>query len=120
MAPELVQLSAHQVDALAAQAQRLGPAALVRAIERFGEVLTELRHAPDPRVLVEVALVQLTSVPPATGDDIAPLAPRVTPLERALAAGSAAPAAPVDPTTGRTQLGGRARRAAESATPTTT
>src|SRR4029079_14870978 len=37
MAPELVQLSTHQVDTLAAQAQRLGPAALVRAIERLGE-----------------------------------------------------------------------------------
>ena len=48
MAPELVQLSSHQVDALAAQAQRLGPAALVRAIERLGEILVELRHAPDP------------------------------------------------------------------------
>ena len=38
----------------------LGPAALVRAIERLGEILVEMRHAPDPRVLVEVALVQLT------------------------------------------------------------
>ena len=71
----------------------LGPAALVRAIERLGEILVELRHAPDPRVLVEVALVQLTSVPDAsTSDDIGPLAARVTALEQALAAG-AAPAA---------------------------
>ena len=88
MAPELVQLSSHQVDALAAQAQRLGPAALVRAIERLGEILVELRHAPDPRVLVEVALVQLTTAPPAaSGDDIGPLAARVAALEQALAAG---------------------------------
>ena len=78
MAPELVQLSPAQVDALAAQAQRLGPAALVRAIERLGEILVELRHAPDPRVLVEVALVQLASPAPASGGDIAPLAARVT------------------------------------------
>jgi DNA polymerase III subunit gamma/tau len=117
MAPELVQLSSRQVEALAAQARRLGPAALVRAIERLGEILTELRHAPDPRVLVEVALVQLTSVPPAAGDDLAPLAARVATLEQALAAGKApAAAAPVDPATGRTELGGRARRAAADTT----
>jgi DNA polymerase-3 subunit gamma/tau len=120
MAPELVPLSSHQVDALAAQAQRLGPAALVRAIERLGEILVELRHAPDPRVLVEVALVQLTSVPAATtSDDIGPLAARVSALEQALAEGrvpAAAPAAPKDPTTGRTALGGRAARAVADAT----
>jgi DNA polymerase III subunit gamma/tau len=121
MAPELVQLSAHQVDVLAAQAQRLGPAALVRAIERLGEILTELRHAPDPRVLVEVALVQLASAPSAAAaDDIAPLAARVAALEQALATGhvpTPPAAAPVDPTTGRTQLGGRARRAADASGP---
>jgi len=111
MAPELVQLSAHQVDELAAQAQRLGPAALVRAIERLGEVLVELRHAPDPRVLVEVALVQLTIAPLVGGDDIGALAARVAKLEQAAAERPAPVAAPVDPATGRTALGGRARRA---------
>ena len=112
MAPELVQLSAHQVDELAAQAQRLGPAALVRAIERLGEILVELRHAPDPRVLVEVALVQLTTAPPAAGDDIGALAARV---DQARAGRRRAVRRPpprrVDPATGRTALGGRARRA---------
>ena len=47
MAPELVQLAAHQVDELAAQAQRLGPAALVqahRAVRRDPR-----RAAPRPR-----------------------------------------------------------------------
>src|SRR5215203_4477065 len=88
MAPELVPLPSQQVDVLAAQAQRLGAAALVRAIERLGEILVELRHAPDPRVLVEVALVQLASAPPsANADDIAPLAARVAVLEQALATG---------------------------------
>jgi DNA polymerase-3 subunit gamma/tau len=119
MAPELVQLSHHQVDELAAQAQRLGPAGLVRGIERLGEILVELRHAPDPRVLVEVALVQMTTQPAAAADDVVALAARVTKLEQAVAAGApAAPPAPVaprDPATGRAQLGGRARRAAASA-----
>ncbi len=88
MAPELVQLSQHQVDELAAQARRLGPARIVRGIERLGEILVELRHAPDPRVLVEVALVQLCSDSGATGDDVGALAARVTQLEQAVAAGA--------------------------------
>ncbi len=120
MAPELVQLSAHQVDELAAQAQRLGPAALVRGIERLGEILVELRHAPDPRVLVEVAIVQLTAQPAADAEDLGALAARVAKLEQAVAAApgaSAAVPAPLDPATGRTALGGRARRDATAPTP---
>ena len=112
MAPGLVPRSSS--DALAAQAQRLGPAALVRAIERLGEILVELRHAPDPRVLVEVALVQLAAPSATSGDDVGALAARVSALEQALASGHVpAPSAPapVDPVTGRTRLGGRARRA---------
>lgn len=117
MAPELVQLSAPQVDQLAAAAQRLGPAGLVRGIEKLGEILVELRHAPDPRVLVEVALVQLTSEPPAAADDVVALASRVARLEQAAAAAPAGVApsrAPIDPSTGRTALGGRARRGADA------
>ena len=120
MAPELVQLSHHQVDELAAQAQRLGPAGLVRGIERLGEILVELRHAPDPRVLVEVALVQLTAEPAAAADDVVALAARVAKLEQAAASGPSAPAAappPRDPATGRAELGGRARRAAATGAP---
>ena len=122
MAPDLVQLPSNEVDALAAQSQRLGAPALVAAIEKLGQILVELRHAPDPRVLVEVALVQLTrpaadvgAGPSAgAGDDTGGLAARVAKLEQALASGAFSPAAaaPVDPTTGRARLGGRAQRAA--------
>jgi DNA polymerase-3 subunit gamma/tau len=91
----------------------------VRGIERLGEILVELRHAPDPRVLVEVALVQLTTQPAAAADDVVALAARVSKLEQARAAGAPAaapaPGAPRDPATGRAQLGGRARRAAATA-----
>ncbi|MET0145431.1 MAG: DNA polymerase III subunit gamma/tau [Ilumatobacteraceae bacterium] len=119
MAPELVQLATHQVDELAAQAQRLGPAALVRGIERLGEILVELRHAPDPRVLVEVVIVQLTAQPAADSEDLGALAARVSKLEQAAASGTLAAAAPapVDPATGRTTLGGRARRDVTAPTP---
>ena len=85
MAPDLVQLPADAAEALAAQAQRLGAPALVAAIERLGEILVELRHSPDPRVLIEVALVQLCRQR-ESGDDLAGLAARVAKLERAAAA----------------------------------
>ncbi|MGH9133624.1 MAG: DNA polymerase III subunit gamma/tau, partial [Ilumatobacteraceae bacterium] len=107
MAPELVQLPQHRVDQVAAQSQQLGAAALVRAIERLGTALVDMRHAPDPRILVEVALVQLTHDEAA--GDIGALTARIERLEQAGRAGGAAattgqPAAnpaPVDPGTGR-------------------
>jgi DNA polymerase-3 subunit gamma/tau len=115
MAPELVQLPQHRVDQIAASAQRVGAASLVRAIERLGAMLVELRHAPDPRVLVEVALVQLTHE--TAGGDVAALEARVERLEQAARTAPAAPggaSSPVDPATGRAVLGGRARRAPAS------
>jgi len=112
MAPELVQVPSNRLDALAAQSQRLGAAGLVRGIELLGASLAEMRHAPDPRVLLDVATVQLTA--DSAGGDTAALLQRLERLERQVAAGAAAPpvekpAAPRDPATGRAALGGRAR-----------
>jgi DNA polymerase-3 subunit gamma/tau len=115
MAPELVQLPQHRVDEVAAQSQQLGAGALVRAIETLGSALVDMRHAPDPRILVEVALVQLTHADAA--GDIGALAARIERLEQAMKtsggmAGAGHPsggAAPVDPGTGRAVLGGRAK-----------
>ena len=112
MAPELVQLPAQRADEVSALAQRLGAAAIVRAMERLGEVLVEMRHAPDPRVLLEVALVQLTHE--ASSVDVAVLLERIERLEHQVASGlqpAVAPRpVPIDPATGRAALGGRARR----------
>lgn len=123
MAPELVQLPSDRVAALTEQSQRLGAAGLVRGIEHLGEALTEMRHAPDPRVLLDVAIVKLTSDAAASGDGgaaVGALAARVAKLEKQLAEGvpaaaapAAAPAAaepPRDAATGRAKLGGRVRR----------
>ena len=115
MAPELVQVPSNRLDALASQAQRLGAAGLVRGIEFLGAALSEMRHAPDPRVLLDVATVQLTA--DSVGGDTAALLQRLERLERQVAAGVAAPVeqkapAPVDPSTGRAALGGRARASA--------
>jgi DNA polymerase-3 subunit gamma/tau len=122
MAPELVQVPSNRLDALAAQAQRLGAAGLVRGIELLGAGLAEMRHAPDPRVLLDVATVQLTA--DSVSGDTAALLQRIERLERQVAAGVAAPAVekppvPRDPATGRAALGGRARAGAEApSTPT--
>ncbi len=113
MAPELVQVPSNRLDALAAQAQRLGAAGLVRGIELLGAALSEMRHAPDPRVLLDVATVQLTA--DDVGGDTVALLQRIERLERQVAAGAvttpaeAKAPAPVDPSTGRAALGGRAR-----------
>ncbi len=124
MAPELVQVPSNRLDALAAQAQRLGAAGLVRGIELLGSALTEMRQAPDPRVLLDVATVQLTA--DSVGGDTAALLQRIERLERQVAAGAVATPqeptapAPIDPATGRAALGGRARAAtppAPAATP---
>jgi DNA polymerase-3 subunit gamma/tau len=112
MAPELVQIPSNRLDSLAASAQRLGPAGLVRGIELLGSALAEMRHAPDPRVLLDVATVQLTA--DDLGGDTAALLQRIERLERQLANGVPAPEethspVPRDPATGRAALGGRAR-----------
>ncbi|MFM8267698.1 MAG: DNA polymerase III subunit gamma/tau [Ilumatobacteraceae bacterium] len=112
MAPELVQLPAARAAEVSELARRLGAAATVRAMERLGVMLLEMRHAPDQRLLLEVALVQLTHE--ASSVDVAVLLDRVERLEQQVASGVAAQPAsrpdPVDPVTGRTVLGGRARR----------
>jgi DNA polymerase-3 subunit gamma/tau len=123
MAPELVQLPERRAIEVADQATRLGAAATVRAMERLGEMLVEMRHAPDQRLLLEVALVQLTHG--ATGHDTAGLVARLEKLEKAVASGAVAPAAapvraaPIDPATGRVALGGRARTSAPATPPPT-
>ena len=115
MAPELVQLPTQRAAEVAALASRLGAASTVRAMERLGEMLVEMRHAPDPRLLLEVALVQLSH--PAASNDLSVLLERVARLEQQVAAGPPASArpAPVDPATGRAALGGRARAVAAPA-----
>ncbi|MFW2335963.1 DNA polymerase III subunit gamma/tau [Ilumatobacter sp.] len=117
LAPELVVLPSDRIDTIADQAQQLGAAAIVRAIERLGSALVDMRHAPDPRILVEVALVQLTH--DGTGTDHDALVSRIERLETTVkqlrTQGAAASAVPKDPTTGRAVLGGAARRPERSA-----
>ena len=115
MAPELVQLPAERADHVAEWARRMGNGSIVRAMETIGDALIEMRHAPDARLLLEVSLMKLCS--PGDAGDMTGLIARIERLEKAVASGAAAapssPPPPVDPTTGRTKLGGAARPASD-------
>ena len=111
MAPELVQLPKERAEIVGDQARRMGASSVVRAIEVLGEVLIEIRHAPDARLLLEVSLVKLTRQNSST--DIAALMSRIERLEAGVVA-NRDPTGPitrpvlVDSNTGRAKLGGRA------------
>ncbi|MDA0193362.1 MAG: DNA polymerase III subunit gamma/tau [Actinobacteria bacterium] len=112
MAPELVQLPEQRATIVAEQARKLNAGALVRGIEVLGESLIEMRHAPDARLLLEVSLVKLTNQ--TLGGDIAAIIGRLERLEAGVvrntdATGPVAKPAPVNPATGRVQVGGKAR-----------
>jgi len=85
-APGLVQLGEQARARVASQGERLGLAATVRGMEVLGEAMVEMRHAPDPRVLLDVAVVRLTS----HQADVSPaaLAARLERVEQALAGGA--------------------------------
>jgi len=109
---DLVQLPKQRVEQVADQGRRLGLGSIVRAIEVLGEALIEMRHAPDARLLLEVSLVKLTSQ--VAGNDVAALTARIERLEAGVVREASAPIsrpAPVNPATGRAQLGGKANTA---------
>jgi DNA polymerase-3 subunit gamma/tau len=83
LAPELASTSGSERDRLRDQAERLGLARLVRAMESLGLAQVDMREAPDPRVVLEVTLVRLARSELDSAPDA--LAERVTRLERALA-----------------------------------
>ena len=112
MAPELVQLPEQRATVVADQARKLGASTLVRSIEVLGESLIEMRHAPDARLLLEVSLVKLTNR--TLGGDIAAIIGRLERLEAGVVrtADVTSPVAkpvPVNPATGKVQVGGKAR-----------
>jgi DNA polymerase-3 subunit gamma/tau len=83
LAPELASTSGSERDRLRDQAERLGLARLVRAMESLGLAQVDMREAPDPRVVLEVTLVRLARSELDSAPDA--LAERVTRLELALA-----------------------------------
>jgi DNA polymerase III subunit gamma/tau len=92
MSPELVQLPDRSAQRVLDQGKRLGVASTVRAMEVLGEMLVELRHAPDPRLLLDVAIVRLTNV--ASDTSPAALLARLERLEQAVSSGGTVAIAP--------------------------
>ncbi len=90
VAPDVVGVSGSERDELSSQAERVGLATLVRSMEVLGQAQISMREAPDPRVVLEVALVRLAH--PEADDSPAALLARIERLE---SSGSRpAPAAP--------------------------
>jgi DNA polymerase-3 subunit gamma/tau len=112
MSPELVMLPAARVAEINAYARDLGVQRIVRVMETLGSTMVEMRHAPDSRLLLEVAIVQLSS--PVFDDSNENLLARISQLEEAVkqlkenGVAAALPPPPLNPTTGRAKIGGRA------------
>jgi DNA polymerase-3 subunit gamma/tau len=89
-------------------------------METLGTTMVEMRHAPDARLLLEVAVVQLSS--PVLDDSNENLLARVSQLEDAVktlkenGVAAARPQAPVNPATGRAKVGGHAGGASSGST----
>ena len=119
MSPELVQLPEARIAELTSYARDLGVQRIVRIMEVLGSTMVEMRHAPDSRLLLEVAVVQLAA--PSFDDSNENLLARISQLEEAVkqlkanGVAAALPPAPVDPTTGRAKIGGRAVAGAAAA-----
>ena len=92
VAPELVAVSGTEREALVARAERVGLAALVRAMEVLGRAQVDMRDAPDPRVNLEVALVRLAH--PEADDSPEALLARIERLEAGARTAPSAPGAP--------------------------
>jgi DNA polymerase-3 subunit gamma/tau len=112
MAPELVQLPPQRTEQIAQLARDLGAQTIVRVMEVLGTTLIDMRNAPDPRLLLEVAMVKLSA--PSFDDSFDNLVARIQQLEEALktlkekGVAASLPPAPRDPSTGRARVGGRA------------
>jgi DNA polymerase-3 subunit gamma/tau len=83
LAPDVVSLPDEAKDEAADQGRRLGPAAVVRAMDAVGEALLAMREAPEPRVSLEVALVRVTR--PELDTSPAAIVERLEKLERGAA-----------------------------------
>ncbi|MEA2452737.1 MAG: polymerase subunit gamma/tau [Actinomycetota bacterium] len=79
-AGSLRDVSASDRAALSLQAQRFTPEALVRLMDLLGKAITEMRNAPNHRLLLEVALVRAAA--PETDPTAGGLLGRIERLER--------------------------------------
>jgi len=102
LAPSVAESSGADRDRLAALGESLGLARTVRGLESIGRAMVEMRDAPDPSVVLEIALVRLAR--PELDPSPAALLERVDRLERTASSPGPA-AAPATPTAARPRLG---------------
>jgi DNA polymerase-3 subunit gamma/tau len=86
----LLEMASEDVPALKTQAERFAPEGLLRVVDLIGKALTEMRNAPNHRLLLEVALVRAAA--PDTDPSALGLMGRIERLERRI--GIAEDAAP--------------------------
>ncbi|MGA3148139.1 MAG: DNA polymerase III subunit gamma/tau [Acidimicrobiales bacterium] len=98
VAPELAGVPGPAQDALSSQAERVGLAAVVRAMEVLGRAQVSMRDAPDPRVDLEVALVRLAHPEADTSPEA--LLARIERLEATGRATASHPGVPGPPAVG--------------------
>jgi DNA polymerase-3 subunit gamma/tau len=84
LAPDLCTVTGSQRSEFAALAKSMGLARVVRTIENLGTAMVDMREAPDPQVVLEIAVLQ--SARPDLDEGVASLAERIEVLERAILA----------------------------------
>jgi DNA polymerase-3 subunit gamma/tau len=92
LAPELCAVSGPERGQFTTLAESMGMPRLVRAMEVLGHALVDMRDAPDPQVVLEIALVRTSRPDLDAGIDA--LTERVAALERALLSGAPESPAP--------------------------
>ena len=90
-AASLLDVSETDRAALGLQAERFTPEGLVRILDLLGKSITEMRNAPNHRLLLEVALVRATA--PETDPTATGLLGRIERLERRIGIEGPAPTA---------------------------
>ncbi|HEV3213145.1 MAG TPA: DNA polymerase III subunit gamma/tau [Acidimicrobiales bacterium] len=119
LAPDVADAAGSDRARLGALGEALGLPRTVRALETLGRAMVEMRDAPDPTVVLEIALVRLAR--PELDPSPAALLERLERIER----GATAPSAPTTPppperqrpALGELRGGSRPRVAAPAASP---
>jgi len=88
LAPALCALSGAEREQFTTLAESMGLARLVRAMEVLGRALIDMRDAPDPQVVLEIALVRTARADLDAG--VEALTERVAALERTISSGGLA------------------------------
>lgn len=92
----IMDISEEDSARLAAAAKVLSPAELIYYIEQFSALQSELKYAPNERILLEVELMKLCA--PWTEQNLTALAAKVGELERKLAEGAQVVTVAAEPT----------------------